>query len=81
MSEKNVQESIANRVKRIVAEQLGVDENEIKPKDDFINDLGADSLDLVDIVTECEKEFSINIPEEIMVTFDSLLGYIEEALN
>ncbi|UDG83186.1 acyl carrier protein [Candidatus Vallotia lariciata] len=57
-------DSMEQRVKKIVAEQLGVAEAEIKNEASFINDLGADSLDTVELVMALEDEFSIEIPDE-----------------
>jgi acyl carrier protein len=51
-------------VKQIIAEQLGVDENEITPSSSFVEDLGADSLDTVELVMALEENFSIEIPDE-----------------
>ena len=55
---------IANRVKEIIVDKLGVDENEVKPEAGFTTDLGADSLDTVELIMEFEKEFGIEIPDE-----------------
>ena len=55
---------IAQRVKKIVAEQLGVAEDEIKLESSFVDDLGADSLDTVELVMALEDEFEIEIPDE-----------------
>lgn len=55
---------IAARVKSKIAEKLGVDENEVTPEASFTNDLGADSLDTVELIMELEKEFDIAIPDE-----------------
>ena len=57
-------ENIEQRVKKIVAEQLGVNEAEIKNESSFVDDLGADSLDTVELVMALEDEFSIEIPDE-----------------
>ena len=57
-------ESIEQRVKKIVAEQLGVNEAEIKNASSFLDDLGADSLDMVELVMALEDEFGIEIPDE-----------------
>ena len=57
-------DNIEQRVKKIVAEQLGKDEAEIKNESSFVNDLGADSLDTVDLVMALEDEFGIEIPDE-----------------
>jgi acyl carrier protein len=55
---------IATRVKSIIVEKLGVDENEVTPEASFTNDLGADSLDTVELIMEFEKEFNLSIPDE-----------------
>ena len=56
--------SVAERVIDIVAEQLGVDREKIQPETSFVNDLGADSLDTVELVMAFEEEFGIEIPDE-----------------
>ena len=56
--------SIAERVIDIVADQLGVDKEKVAPETSFVNDLGADSLDTVELVMELEEEFDINIPDD-----------------
>jgi acyl carrier protein len=55
---------IASRVKAIIVDKLGVDENEVTPEASFTNDLGADSLDTVELIMEFEKEFNIAIPDD-----------------
>lgn len=55
---------IEQRVKKIVAEQLGVNEAEVKNESSFVNDLGADSLDTVELVMALEEEFGCEIPDE-----------------
>jgi acyl carrier protein len=57
-------ENIEQRVKKIVAEQLGVNESEIKTESSFVDDLGADSLDTVELVMALEEEFECEIPDE-----------------
>ena len=57
-------DNIEQRVKKIVAEQLGVAEEDIKNESSFVNDLGADSLDTVELVMALEDEFGIEIPDE-----------------
>ena len=57
-------ENIEQRVKKIVAEQLGVNESEIKNESSFVDDLGADSLDTVELVIALEEEFECEIPDE-----------------
>ena len=56
--------NIEQRVKKIVAEQLGVNEIEVKNESSFVNDLGADSLDTVELVMALEEEFECEIPDE-----------------
>ena len=55
---------ISSRVKAIIIDKLGVDENEVVPEASFTNDLGADSLDTVELIMEFEKEFNISIPDQ-----------------
>ncbi len=55
---------VATKVKAIIVEKLGVDESEVVPTASFTNDLGADSLDTVELIMEFEKEFDLSIPEE-----------------
>ncbi len=55
---------IAAKVKEIIVDKLGVDESEITPEASFTNDLGADSLDTVELIMEFEKEFETSIPDE-----------------
>jgi len=57
-------ENFEQRVKKIVAEQLGVNESEIKSESSFVDDLGADSLDTVELVMALEEEFETEIPDE-----------------
>ena len=57
-------ENIEQRVKKIIAEQLGVSEGEIKAESSFVDDLGADSLDTVELVMALEEEFETEIPDE-----------------
>jgi acyl carrier protein len=57
-------DNIEQRVKKIVAEQLGVTDAEVKNESSFVNDLGADSLDTVELVMALEDEFGIEIPDE-----------------
>jgi acyl carrier protein len=57
-------DNIEQRVKKIVAEQLGVNEGEVKSESSFVNDLGADSLDTVELVMALEEEFETEIPDE-----------------
>jgi acyl carrier protein len=56
--------NVEQKVKNIIADQLGVGEEEIKPTSSFIEDLGADSLDIVELVMAMEEEFEVEIPDE-----------------
>ena len=70
---------IAARVKAIIVDKLGVDENEVTNEASFTNDLGADSLDTVELIMEFEKGFSISIPEdqaEKIATVGQAVDYI-----
>ena len=70
---------IAERVKKIVVEQLGVSEDEVKPESSFVDDLGADSLDTVELVMALEEEFDTEIPDEEaekISTVQSAIDYI-----
>ncbi len=76
--------AVAERVKSIIASQLGVNENEIKPESSFVEDLGADSLDTVELVMALEEEFSIEIPDEDaekMTTVGEAVKYIENKIS
>lgn len=71
---------VADKVKKIIVEKLGVDENEVTPTAEFTKDLGADSLDTVELIMEFEKEFDITIPEdqtEKISTVGDAIAYIE----
>ena len=72
--------SIEERVKKIIVEQLGVKEEEVKPEAPFIEDLGADSLDTVELVMALEEEFDIEIPDEEaekITTVQSAIDYVQ----
>ena len=74
--------SVAERVISIVAEQLGVDKEKVSPETHFVNDLGADSLDTVELVMELEEEFDIDIPDdaaEKIQTVGQAIEFIEQA--
>ena len=71
---------VASRVKAIIVDKLGVDENEVVAEASFTNDLGADSLDTVELIMEFEKEFNIAIPDdqaENIGTVGDAVAYIE----
>jgi len=57
---------IEEKVKAIIVDKLGVNENEVIPEASFTNDLGADSLDTVELIMEFEKEFNLSIPDEVL---------------
>ena len=73
--------SIEERVKKIVVEQLGVKEEEVTPEASFVDDLGADSLDTVELVMALEEEFETEIPDEQaenITTVQQAVDYINE---
>ncbi|MDQ3260314.1 MAG: acyl carrier protein [Pseudomonadota bacterium] len=73
-------DNIEQRVKKIVAEQLGVNETEIKTESSFVNDLGADSLDTVELVMALEEEFETEIPDEEaekITTVQQAINYVQ----
>ena len=73
---------VSQRVIDIVAEQLGVDKEKVTPETSFVNDLGADSLDTVELVMELEEEFDINIPDdaaEKIQTVGQAIDFIQKA--
>lgn len=75
------QESILEKVRSIVTEQLSVDAGEVKPESNFQNDLGADSLDTVELVMALEEAFDIEIPDEAaegIATVGDAVKYIED---
>jgi acyl carrier protein len=72
---------VEERVKEIICEQLGVEEDEVNPNAKFIEDLGADSLDTVELVMAFEEEFDLEIPDEDaekIVTVGDAINYIKE---
>ena len=74
-------EEVLEKVKGIIVEQLGVAENAVTMEASFIDDLGADSLDIVELVMELEEEFDIEIPDadaEKVVTVGDVVDYIKE---
>ncbi|MDR2968995.1 MAG: acyl carrier protein [Tannerellaceae bacterium] len=71
---------VASRVKAIIVDKLSVEETEVTPEASFTNDLGADSLDTVELIMEFEKEFNISIPDdqaEKITTVGDAIAYIE----
>lgn len=72
---------IEEKVKSIIVDKLGVDEAEVKPEASFTNDLGADSLDTVELIMEFEKQFGISIPDdqaEKISTVGDAIKFIED---
>ncbi|MBE0662378.1 MAG: acyl carrier protein [Bacteroidales bacterium] len=75
---------IAAKVKAIIVDKLGVDESEVTPEASFTNDLGADSLDTVELIMEFEKEFNMAIPDEQaekIGTVGEAIAYIENIVK
>jgi acyl carrier protein len=73
--------SIEEKVKNIIVEQLGVSEEQVKPEAKFIEDLGADSLDTVELVMAFEEEFDITVPDEDaekLLSVGDVFAYIEQ---
>jgi acyl carrier protein len=73
--------SVEERVKQIIVEQLGVDEGEVTPSASFVDDLGADSLDTVELVMAFEESFGVEIPDEDaekIATVKDAVEYIEK---
>jgi acyl carrier protein len=71
---------LVQRIKAIIIEKLGVEPDEVTPEADFIKDLGADSLDTVELIMEFEKEFEVSIPDEQaekITTVGSAIAFIE----
>lgn len=76
--------SVEDKVKQIIVEELGVDESEVTANARFIDDLGADSLDTVELVMRFEEDFGIEIPDEDAEKITSVreaVSYIEQALQ
>jgi len=74
-------DDIASKVKEITSEQLGVDESQITPEAKFVDDLGADSLDTVELVMALEEEFDLEISDEEaekLTTVNRVVSYIED---
>lgn len=73
---------VFEKVKEIIVEQLGVDEEEVTPQASFVDDLGADSLDIVELVMALEEEFDMEIPDEDaekIATVGDAVNYIKNA--
>jgi acyl carrier protein len=77
-------QAMESRVTELIVEQLGVSKAEAVPKASFIDDLGADSLDIVELVMSLEEEFDIEIPDEDaekLQTIDDAVSYLRERIN
>ena len=77
-------DDISNKVKKIVADHLGIEESKVNEESSFIDDLGADSLDTVELVMAFEEEFNIEIPDEIaekITTIKDAIEHIEKSQN
>ncbi len=74
-------DAVFAKVKEIIVEQLGIDEEEISIESSFVDDLGADSLDIVELIMALEEEFSLEIPDEDaekLVTVNDAVKYVKE---
>ena len=74
---------LSAKITAIIVDKLGVDEDDINPEASFTNDLGADSLDTVELIMELEKEFDITIPDEDaenIATVGDAISYVENAI-
>ncbi|EDP73935.1 acyl carrier protein [Hydrogenivirga sp. 128-5-R1-1] len=74
-------QNIEERVKEIIADQLGISVDQIKPESKFVDDLGADSLDVVELIMAFEEEFNVEIPDEDaekIATVQDVLDYIAQ---
>lgn len=77
-------ESVAEKIRGIVSKQMGVNNDQITEQTSFVNDLGADSLDTVELIMEFENAFDMNIPDEDaekIQTIGDAINYIEERVN
>ncbi len=77
-------QDVESKVKAIIVDKLGVDESEVTAEANFTNDLGADSLDTVELIMEFEKEFDISIPDEDaenISTVGSAITYLQEKIS
>jgi acyl carrier protein len=84
MSDPQNAQNIRERLKKIIVDQLGVDESEVVPSASFVEDLNADSLDLVELIMSLEEEFKVQISDEDaekITTVQEAWDYIEEHLH
>ena len=76
-------QDVESKVKEIIIDKLGVDESEVVAEANFTNDLGADSLDTVELIMEFEKDFDLSIPDEVaetIATVGDAVNYIQKKL-
>jgi len=81
---KEVKMNTAEKIKEAIIDKLGVEESQITPEASFIDDLGADSLDTVELIMALEEEFDLEIPDEdaeTLTTVKAVMDYIEEKLK
>jgi acyl carrier protein len=84
MADVKAKANVAEKIKQIVSEQLGVDEGEVTPTASFVDDLGADSLDTVELVMAFEEAFEIEIPDEEaekIRTVQDAISYVEKKVG
>ena len=84
MADVKAKANVAQKIKQIVSEQLGVDEGEVTPTASFVDDLGADSLDTVELVMALEEAFEIEIPDEEaekIRTVQDAISYVEKKVG
>ena len=84
MADVKTKANVAEKIKQIVSEQLGVDEAEVTPTASFVDDLGADSLDTVELVMTFEEAFEIEIPDEEaekIRTVQDAITYVEKKVG
>jgi len=84
MADVKAKANVAEKIKQIVSEQLGVDEGEVTPTASFVDDLGADSLDTVELVMALEEAFEIEIPDEEaekIRTVQDAISYVEKKVG
>ena len=77
-------ENLENKIKEIIIDKLGIEESEITESASFTNDLGADSLDTVELIMEFEKEFNVSIPDEDaekIGTVGDAISYLKDMIN
>lgn len=77
-------ENVTSRVKSVVAENLGVDEDKVVDSASFVDDLGADSLDTVELVMALEEEFGVEIPDDVaeeMITVQDAVNFVTKAMS